>query len=218
MFPWSSVFSAEPLLPGQRSPEELVQNTLMLELSALLKYTERQRLERASELRRRASCVDYSWLVNRRRSSFELPPREVLELQDLCSKIRPSMCGPVILRVRRLVTEFEPELSEVSRIFRSVLCECLDDEDASLRTRTGRWSLRRSKSMSLIGHRPRVQALPPWCREMKGVGGRGLHVDERNLRVQWEEEGAMRTQRRVMSMPEISSVEEKADYTDSTPF
>lgn len=99
MFLWLSVFSKEPEVPGQRSPEELVTKMLLFELGFLVKRAERLRQERATENRRRGSCVDYSWLAAvPPKSSYEIPPGEILELQDLCAKIPPSQCGPLILR------------------------------------------------------------------------------------------------------------------------
>ncbi len=103
MFPWSAVFSLEPKVPGQRSTEELVTNTLMLELGAMVKRTERIRLERATEGRRRrrssSSTADYSWLASTPNPQpYELTPNDLLELQDLCAKIPPAQCGPLIVR------------------------------------------------------------------------------------------------------------------------
>ena len=101
MFPWSAVFSLEPKVPGQRTAEELVTNTLMLELGAMVKRTERIRLERATEGRRRrsSSSADYSWLAAPPAiQPYELTPRDLLELQDLCAKVPPPECGPVIAR------------------------------------------------------------------------------------------------------------------------
>lgn len=103
MFPWSAVLSIEPKVPGQRSTEELVTNTLMLELGAMVKRTERIHLERATEGRRRrrssSSTVDYSWLANTPHPHhYELTPSDLLELQDLCAKIPPAQCGPLIVR------------------------------------------------------------------------------------------------------------------------
>jgi len=106
MFLWLSVFSKEPQLPGQRSPEELVTKMLLFELDSLVKRAERLRQERATENRRRSSCVDYSWLATAPpRSSYEIPPVAMLELQDLCAKIPPSQCGPLILRYTYVLTE-----------------------------------------------------------------------------------------------------------------
>lgn len=103
MFPWSAVFSLEPKVPGQRSTEELVTNTLMLELGAMVKRTERIRLERATEGRRRrrssTSTADYSWLADTPAPQpYEMTPNALVELQDLCAKIPPAQCGPVIVR------------------------------------------------------------------------------------------------------------------------
>lgn len=99
MFPWSATFILEPQCPSQRSPAEMVTHTLMQELGSLLKRTKRLCQERAAEIRRRSSCVDYSWLaVTQQKPSYEIMPGELLELQELCLKIPPSQCGPVILR------------------------------------------------------------------------------------------------------------------------
>lgn len=102
MFPWSAMFSLEPKVPGQRTPEELVTNTLMLELGAMVKRTERICLERASEVRRcrrSSSSPDYSWLAGSQpHVPYELTPGDVLDLQELCARIPPPQCGPVIVR------------------------------------------------------------------------------------------------------------------------
>ncbi|XP_061103462.1 RD3 domain-containing protein [Conger conger] len=210
MFPWSALFSPEPQVPGQRSPEEMVTNTLMLELGALLKRTERFRQERATEMRKRSSSVDYSWLASHPpKHAYELTPGEVLELQDLCAKIRPSQCGPVVLRFRKLVTEFEPDVNEVPRIFRSVLSDCLEDdelglEEEMLREQASRFQKQRSKSLSFVTFRSKFRINP-----FRGGGLAGHEAEP------WpgEEEEAMpigiqgRT-RRVMSMPDITPMEE----------
>ncbi|XP_026051818.1 protein RD3-like [Carassius auratus] len=197
MFLWSSVFSGEPQVPGQRSPEELVINMLMLELGSLLKRTERLRQERTMENRRRSSSVDYSWLAAPpHKSPYEIPAGEILELQDLCAKVSPSQCGPLILRLRKVVTEVEPEVTEVSRLFRSVLCNFLDEveeEEASERALKTRAS--RSKSMSVINPlRNRVTV----SREAEDRA-----EDD-------EDEDNIHTNRRIRSMPDISVAEERA--------
>ncbi|KPP61291.1 hypothetical protein Z043_120626 [Scleropages formosus] len=241
MFPWSAVFSAEPKVPGQRSPEELVTNTLMLELGALVKRTERIRQERALEVRRRrGSAVDYSWLAEPApKLAYELSPDEVLELQELCGKIPPSQCGPVIQkwveasrycnvfsaacpgwcsRFRKLVTEFEPDVHEVPRLFRSVLRDSLvEDEDlsdAEDKAQANLWAKQRSKSLSFVSFRSRFRINP-----FKGgaLGGSRGNLPEA---VTWTEEeepegvpaGLVAGSRRgrSRSMPEISPLEERA--------
>uniref|UniRef100_A0A8C1VVT8 Protein RD3-like n=1 Tax=Cyprinus carpio TaxID=7962 RepID=A0A8C1VVT8_CYPCA len=198
MFLWSSVFSREPQVPGQRSPEELVINMLMLELGSLLKRTERLRQERATENRRRSSSVDYSWLAAPpQKSSYEIPAGEMLELQDLCARVSPSQCGPLILRLRKVMTEVEPEVTEVSRLFRSVLCNFLDEveeEEASKRALKARAS--RSKSMSVIN--------PLWSRVTVSRDAEDQAEEDD------EDEDSIHKNRRIRSMPDISVVEERA--------
>ncbi|KAM8908082.1 protein RD3 isoform 2-T2 [Spinachia spinachia] len=231
MFPWSAVFSLEPKVPGQRSSEELVTNTLMLELGAMVKRTERIRLERATEGRRRrrsssSSAADYSWLATAPTPQpYELTPNDLLELQGLCVKVPPAQCGPLIVRFRRLVSEMEPDVHEVPRVFRAVLRECTDEARAGEDARApaaGRQQ--RSKSLSLVTFRSKFRP-----GQLFGGGGGGARGSRGNLdqQVDWsDEEDADREEEeeedeeeaikararkgRSRSMPEISPVEQSA--------
>ncbi|XP_061900222.1 RD3 domain-containing protein [Entelurus aequoreus] len=233
MFPWSAVFSLEPKVPGQRSAEELVTNTLMLELGAMVKRTERIRLEQASEGHRRrrrrssSSAADYSWLAKvQTPQPYQLTPNDLLELQDLCAKVPPAQCGPVIVRFRSLVSQMEPEVQEVPRLFRSVLRDRLEE----LRSEEGGVHMRehasmkqqRSKSLSFLTFRTKFQ---------KGsfFGGSGPRGSRGNLQQQldWSdeeeedddedgrdgEEEAIKARfrkGRSQSMPEITPLEQSA--------
>ncbi|CAL8264235.1 unnamed protein product [Lota lota] len=166
MFPWSAVFSLEPKVPGRRSSEELVTNTLMLELGAMVKRAERIRLERATEGRRRrrsssSSTADYSWLATAPTPApYELTPSDLLELQELCAKIPPPQCGPLIARFRRLVLQMEPEVQEVARLFRTVLRDCVEEqagEDAPDAQAPIFEKQHRSKSLSFVHFRSRFR-------------------------------------------------------------
>ncbi|XDV37666.1 hypothetical protein PO909_007232 [Leuciscus waleckii] len=192
MFPWSVVFSLEPKVPGQRTSEELVTNTLMLELGAM-----------AAEVRRRrnSSSADYSWLADPQpRAPYELTPGEVLDLQELCAQIPPQQCGPVIVRFRKLVSEFEPDVIEVPKLFRGVLQNCLDElqGDAEIQSRMNRWEKQRSKSLSF-----------------GSFGGSRNNLQEENTWSDEEEEAAeqvattLRARKgRSHSMPEITPLEQ----------
>ncbi|XP_060782961.1 RD3 domain-containing protein [Neoarius graeffei] len=222
MFPWSAMFSLEPKVPGQRTPEELVTNTLMLELGAMVKRTERICLERASEVRRcrrSSSSPDYSWLAGSQpHVPYELTPGDVLDLQELCARIPPPQCGPVIVRFRNLVSEIEPEVHEVPQLFRSVLRACLDEEqaDEELQLRTARWEKRRSKSLSFVTFRSKFRAL---SRGMGSFSGSRGNLQEENTWSEEEEEGAAEQvtsgapwprRGRSHSMPEIIPTESSA--------
>ncbi|XP_056328502.1 RD3 domain-containing protein [Danio aesculapii] len=220
MFPWSVVFSLEPKVPGQRTPEELVTNTLMLELGAMVKRTERIQLEKAAENRRRrnSSSADYSWLAGPQpRAPYELLPGDVLELQELCAQIPPQQCGPVIVRFRKLVSEIEPEVHEVPKLFRSVLRNCLEElqGDAELQDRANRWEKQRSKSLSFVTFRSKFRTLN---RGKGSFGGSRNNLQEENTWSDEEEEEAaeqvakaIRTRKgRSLSMPEITPLEQAA--------
>ncbi|CAL8356764.1 unnamed protein product [Merluccius merluccius] len=230
MFPWSAVFSLEPKVPGRRSSEELVTNTLMLELGAMVKRTKRIHLERATECRRRrsssSSAADYSWLATAPSPApYELTPGDLLELQELCAKIPPSQCGPLIVRFRQLVFQMEPEVQEVARLFRTVLRDCVEEqagEDASDAQAHVFEKQHRSKSLSFVSFRSRFRT----GHFFKGsaVGGSRGNLeqpmewsDEEEEEEMEEDIGAKEDARlraraarkgRSRSMPEISPVEQ----------
>ncbi|XP_035524919.1 RD3 domain-containing protein [Morone saxatilis] len=221
MFPWTAVFSLEPKVPGQRSTEELVTNTLMLELGAMVKRTERIRLERATEGRRRrrssSSTADYSWLAsNPTPQPYELTPNDLLELQDLCARIPPAQCGPLIVRFRRLVSQMEPEVHEVPRLFRTVLHDCVDEVNSNEDVQEPVIEKQqRSKSLSFDTFRSKFRT----GHFFKGMrGSRGNLQQEVDWSDEEEEDGegeeeairARARKGRSRSMPEISPMEQSA--------
>uniref|UniRef100_A0A8C9AMG4 RD3 regulator of GUCY2D n=1 Tax=Prolemur simus TaxID=1328070 RepID=A0A8C9AMG4_PROSS len=157
LIPWLRWPEASPRL-SSRSPAEMVLETLMMELAGQMREAERQQRERSSAVRKVCTGVDYSWLARAPRPAYDLSPGERLQLEDACAKIHPSYCGPAILRFRQLVAEHEPEVQEVSRLFRSVLQEVLErmkqEEEAHKLTR--QWSLRPRGSLATFKTRARI--------------------------------------------------------------
>ncbi|XP_041832414.1 protein RD3 [Melanotaenia boesemani] len=154
-FGWNEQYYRSP----RRDPADVVTDTLMLELSWQLKEAERQHRERENEYRRLKTGVDYSWLASMPRSSFSLSTGERLMLEDLCSKVPPSCCGVVILKFRDTMQANEPEVHEVSGLFRSVLLEALDNhkEEQEAQRLARQWNNRRSMSMNF---RSRIKINP----------------------------------------------------------
>ncbi|XP_053304512.1 protein RD3-like [Spea bombifrons] len=155
LFGWNDAEGSVMKL-APRSSAELVTETLMLELGSHIKRSERQQRERLIEYRRVKSGVDYTWLASFPRQGFELSPGDELELRDICSKISPSQCGPVILRFRRLMLEFEPEGAEIPRLFRSVLHDfVVQEEEQQKKKLEGPWEKRRrAKSLATFSFKP----------------------------------------------------------------
>ncbi|XP_078389128.1 protein RD3-like [Cetorhinus maximus] len=127
----SSIFHSDDRRLGLTPPTEgeLVTHTLTLELSSQLKRAEKMHRERLAEWKRAKQGVDYSWLVAQPRRGYQVSPQEQLELEELCSKIKPSQCGPFILRFRRLVRGFESEAPEIPRVFRLALLDFIEQEE-----------------------------------------------------------------------------------------
>ncbi|XP_017267509.1 protein RD3 [Kryptolebias marmoratus] len=154
-FGWNESYYRSP----RRDPADVVTDTLMLEFSWQLKETERQQRERESEYRRLKTGVDYSWLASTPRSSFNISTGERLALEDLCAKVPPSCCGLVILKFRDALQSNEPEVHEVSGLFRSVLLEALDHlkEEQEAQRLTRQWNNKRAMSMNF---RSRIKINP----------------------------------------------------------
>ncbi|XP_072887247.1 protein RD3-like [Hemitrygon akajei] len=169
----SSVFGWTERGPaGSRRPRpDLVADTLTLELSWQLKRAERLWRGRQAECRRLRTGADYSWLSALPRRAYQLPPAEQLELRELCSRIKPSQCGPVILSFRKLVREFDPEVQEVPRLFRSTLLDFLEREEEETSERRVPQQLERKweQGLSLVTLRSRLR-INPFCQEAPGLG------------------------------------------------
>lgn len=111
-------------------------------------------------------------------------------------------------RLRKLVTEFEPDAQEVPRILRMILLECVEEEEQGKEQEepaAGCLEKRRSKSLSFVTLRSRLlggalggTCRPPEARLWPGEedNGGGPHFS------------AGGTTRRVRSMPEMSPVEQ----------
>lgn len=102
------------------------------------------------------------------------------------------------------MTKCEPGVGEVSRIFRSVLCDCLDrvEGDEVMRLEA-RWSQPRSKSLSFITFHTRNNPLGRTAGQ-EDVGD----LEEEG----WSggEEESIGIIRRSRSMPDICPIEEMA--------
>lgn len=136
----------------------MVLETLMMELAGQMREAERQQRERSSAVRKVCTGADYSWLAGTPRPAYDLSPGERLQLEDVCAKIHPSYCGPAILRFRQLLAEREPEVQEVSRLFRSVLHEVLERmrQEEEARRLTRQWSLRPRGGLAPFKARARI--------------------------------------------------------------
>jgi hypothetical protein len=97
LIPWLRWNDTPPRLSA-RTPAEMVLETLMMELAGQMREVERQQRERRSAVRKICTGVDYSWLANTPRPTYDISPGERLQLEDVCAKIHPSYCGPAILR------------------------------------------------------------------------------------------------------------------------
>ncbi|XP_064302245.1 protein RD3 [Phalacrocorax carbo] len=180
---------------SQRNPTEMVIETLMMELNWQIKQAEKQQRERENEYRKIKTGVDYGWLVSYPKQSYDISPGERLQLEDMCTKIHPSYCGPVILRFRQLIAEYEPEVQEVSRLFRSVLQEAAEKikEEEEAKKLARQWNTKNKTSLSLTTFKSRSR-ISPFISDIKTIS-------------EDVERGTQPT-RRVWSMPEFRNAKD----------
>ncbi|XP_077408635.1 protein RD3 [Vanacampus margaritifer] len=202
MASWFGWSEPHQRVPG-RDPADVVTDTLMLELSWQLKEAERQQRERESEYRRLRTGVDYSWLASAPRSSYSISTGERLGLEDLCSKVPPSCCGLVILKFRDAIQAGEPEVQEVSGLFRSVLLEALEQlkEEEEAQRLARQWGNKRAKSMSLVNFRSRIK-INPFGSTAGLISGEGARLSDLKTVSEDVERGPDR-EGRVWSMPDF---------------
>ncbi|XP_069624642.1 protein RD3 [Ranitomeya imitator] len=179
----------------QRNPADMVVETLMMELSWQMKQAEKQQRERENEYRKIKTGVDYSWLVNYPKHSYDISPVERLQLEESCSTIHPSYCGPVILRFRQMVSEYEPEVHEVPRLFRAVLQEASEKmkEEEDVKKLARQWNTKRAMSLSLTTFKSRAR-IYPFLSDIKTISE--------------DVEREVEPTRRVWSMPEFRTTKE----------
>lgn len=140
----------------------------------------------------------------------------ILLYADISWPLWPA-CSYVLHRLRKLVSELEPEVTEVPQLFRLVLCDCLDEQhedltfrERSLRARAIFWSQHRSKSIFSIGLSSHQCLKNHWS---KGEAGQDRETlcEEDQAWAKDEELGVVVPLRwRVRSMPDFSSIKESA--------
>lgn len=74
----------------------------------------------------------------------------------------PLFCFFILLRFREVMQANEPEVQEVSGLFRSVLLEALDHlkEEQEAQRLARQWNNKRAMSMSLVNFRSRIKINP----------------------------------------------------------
>ncbi|KAI8511298.1 retina development in camera-type eye [Branchiostoma belcheri] len=138
------------------------------------------------EERRRQTKVDYSWLActsARSRPRYQMSQMDRLELETMCSQVRPEESGDVIVRFRdRLYPEMPPQ--EIPLVLRAVIRQVFQRRNPA----PDSWA-RRLRSQSMILWTTQSSArVHPSSRESSG-----------------EETGIEMDARRVYSLPDFTA-------------
>ena len=93
----------DPRIPAK--PDGMVvRECLFNELETQMREVQQRQWAADQIERQRKQTVDYSWLVSSPPKYYSIPQLQQLELEDLCSKVRPAETGRIISQFRELVS------------------------------------------------------------------------------------------------------------------
>ncbi|XP_078677018.1 protein RD3-like [Branchiostoma floridae x Branchiostoma belcheri] len=181
--PWTG---GEQQFPGQKPESMVVADCLMTELEWQLREADRAARDREEEERRRQTKVDYSWLActsARSRPRYQMSQMDRLELETMCSQVRPEESGDVIVRFRdRLYPEMPPQ--EIPLVLRAVIRQVFQ---------------RRNPAPDSWARRLRSQSMILWTTQSSAR----VHPSSRDSG--GEETGIEMDARRVYSLPDFTA-------------
>ena len=109
------------------SPEQLVSESLQLELDFQLRQAQERVEARDRQDRAQQGVADYSWLATTPPlpPGYDLPHIERLQLEELCAKVQPNECGGVISAFREAMLR-EPEPHDVGTKLRAIIVQTVE--------------------------------------------------------------------------------------------
>ena len=148
---------------------------LIAELEFQMREAQHKKWEQEREEKRKQGVPDYSWLVSTPPKYYEIPTLQQLELDELCSKVRPQESGKIIVNFRRIL-ERGPRVDEMPAVLKAIIKQT-------------------------IQQRPPEESLAGWVsrRAISAVRTRTVRVTPINV----EETHEQRIQRRAMSLPDF---------------
>ncbi|XP_070559935.1 protein RD3-like [Ptychodera flava] len=198
--PLMSWFRGSDCRPPEKSETVVVTESLLLELDTQIRENERIAREKDHEEKIKRSSVDYSWLISTPPKNFEIPQIQRLEIEELCTKVKPQESGKVITRFRE-VLERNPKVQEIPLLFKSVIQQVLQERPKE--ESVGEWVLKRTASLTKLKPAIHTRVYP---------FGSGNEDDTHS------DETEMVETRRVMSLPEFSTPQPKSRYNSLPEF
>lgn len=140
-----SMGSGEVYKPPEKDEHMVACDTLMSELDFHIRELDNFRQEQEQEERRLKTGVDYSWLIESHPKTYEIPPMERLELEELCYKVTGSECSRIISHFRDAVSQ-NARVEDLPYIMRSCVRKVLDERP--LQESLAEWVSRRTQSIA----------------------------------------------------------------------
>ena len=106
--------------------QALVQERIMSELDATIKFFEHKTFEIFKEKARRNSKVDYTWLISVPYRQYKIPPLERMEIETLAYQIRPEHVGQCIRQFKSLITS-SSKVADIASLMKQTLRKILGD-------------------------------------------------------------------------------------------
>ncbi|XP_078001170.1 protein RD3-like [Glandiceps talaboti] len=186
--------------PPEKSESVVVTESLLLELDTQMRECERVVREKEHDDKMRRSNVDYSWLISTQPKAYEMPQIQRLEIEELCTKVKPQESGKVITRFRE-VLDRDPQVQEIPLLFKAVIQHVLQERPKE--ESMGEWVLKRTASLTKLRPSLHTRVYP---------FGNGNDDDAQS------DDTEMIETRRVQSLPEFSHQHPKSRYNSLPEF
>lgn len=116
------VYMYVPEVDGQA----LVQDRIISELDATIKFFEHKKFEIFKEKARKNTKVDYTWLISVPYRQYRMPPLERMEIETLAYKVKSEHVGLCIKQFKSLINS-STKVSDIPSLMRETLRKLLGD-------------------------------------------------------------------------------------------
>ncbi|CAH1783089.1 unnamed protein product [Owenia fusiformis] len=194
---WAPEPSNQQHVP-EKSESTAVMESLLMEMDFQIKEKDRDKREAEVEEKRKISGgVDYSWLITQPPKGYQLPQLEHLELEELCSKVKPAECGQVITTFRNMIENVR-EPNEVPKVLRACVLQVLERRPKE--ETMSEWVTKRATSLTSLRLRPSTRVAPVRCDEDIEMQAPSRVMSAPQACTFSREQGA-----RALSLPEFSA-------------
>ncbi|XP_022098767.1 protein RD3-like [Acanthaster planci] len=154
--PLSSLFRSNEIKLSEKNEASVVRDCLMGELEYQMRERQHTQWQREEDRKKKQGVADYSWLVSTPPKYYAPPQLQLLQLEELCSEVRPAETGRVINRFREVLVR-EPRVEEIPLLLKAVMHQVIQERPQE--ETLGEWVAKRTTSLTRLRSNVRVSPL-----------------------------------------------------------